>query len=381
MWGETDAGLAKTAVAARALGIKTLLKPHVWVRHGAWQGDIAMTTDADWERWFASYEAFILHYAALAEANGFEALAVGTELAKASRRTSDWKRVIAEVRKVYHGKLTYCANWNDEVEATGFWDDLDFIGVQAYYPLATIDDPSKADIEAAWAPIVKKLEALGRRTGKPVVFTEVGFKSHAGSLKQPWVWDTDGTVDFPLQRDAFAALFETFWGKPWFGGTFVWKWHPSARELARAERDFTHQGVLPRALAARFRVSMRACIAWSPVPTAIVSTTPRRSPSARASVAVAASRSPSPRFRRAMPRSSAARRAAPRAKAARCRARSAAPISRFTIRTWKRCARRASPGSATPRSSATIAGRRSPPKTSPPIQPTAFVRPAAPAIS
>jgi hypothetical protein len=242
MWGETDAGLAKTAVAARALGIKTLLKPHVWVRHGAWQGDIAMTTDADWERWFASYEAFILHYAALAEANGFEALAVGTELAKASRRTSDWKRVIAEVRKVYHGKLTYCANWNDEVEATGFWDDLDFIGVQAYYPLATIDDPSKADIEAAWAPIVKKLEALGRRTGKPVVFTEVGFKSHAGSLKQPWVWDTDGTVDFPLQRDAFAALFETFWGKPWFGGTFVWKWHPSARELARAAGAFTAQG-------------------------------------------------------------------------------------------------------------------------------------------
>ena len=86
---------------ARALGIKTLLKPHLWVRHGAWPGDIAMGTGDAWKAWFASYEAFILHYARLAEANGFEALAVGTEMAKASARTEDWKRIIARVREVY----------------------------------------------------------------------------------------------------------------------------------------------------------------------------------------------------------------------------------------------------------------------------------------
>jgi len=242
LWGETDDGLAKTAAAARALGIKTLLKPHVWVRHGAWQGDIAMATDADWAKWFASYEAFILHYAKLAESNGFEALAVGTELGKTTGRTADWKRLIARVRAVFHGKLTYCANWNGEPERVGFWDDLDFIGVQAYYPLSTVDDPSKAQIEAAWAPIAATLDALAKRTGKPIVFTEVGWKSHAGSLKQPWVWDTEGAVDFDLQRDAFAAMFETFWSRPWFGGTFVWKWHPSPPLAARVSRDFTPQG-------------------------------------------------------------------------------------------------------------------------------------------
>lgn len=242
MWGETDAGLAKTAVAARALGIKTLLKPHLWVRHGAWQGDIAFSTDAEWAAWFASYEAFIVHYAELAEASGVDALAVGTELAKTSGRTADWKKLIARVRGVFHGRLTYCANWNEEIEQVGFWDALDFIGVQAYYPLATTDDPDKLEILAAWAPIAKKLEALGRRTGRPVVFTEVGFKSHAGALKEPWVWDTTGAVDYDLQRDAYAAMFETFWARPWFGGTFVWKWHPTPRSAARAERDFTPQG-------------------------------------------------------------------------------------------------------------------------------------------
>ena len=72
LWGETDAGLIATAAWARKLGIKTLLKPHLWVRHGAWQGDLAMADDAQWAQWFASYEAFILHYARLAETNGFD---------------------------------------------------------------------------------------------------------------------------------------------------------------------------------------------------------------------------------------------------------------------------------------------------------------------
>jgi len=242
LWGETDDGLVQTAAWARALGIKTLLKPHLWVRHGAWPGDIAMDTEAAWKEWFASYEAFVLHYARLAEANGFEALAVGTEMRKTTARTADWKRIVARVRQVYRGKLTYCANWNEEAEQIAFWGDLDFIGVQAYYPLATTGRPSRKDVEAAWVPVARKLEALAKRTGKPVVFTEVGFKSHAGSLIEPWRWETDGEVDVELQRDAYTAMFETFWRKPWFGGSFVWKWHPAPRARGRGDRDFTPQG-------------------------------------------------------------------------------------------------------------------------------------------
>lgn len=242
MWGETDRGLATTAETARSLGIKTLLAPHVWVRHGGWQGDIAMASEDDWAAWFASYQAFIVHYAQLAEKHGIEALAIGTELAKTSGRTADWKKLIAHVRAVYHGKLTYGANWNGEAEAIGFWDELDFIGIQAYYPLAGTDEPTKKQIETAWQPIVAKLEALAKRVGKPIVFTEVGFKSHTGALKQPWQWEPEGEVDLALQRDAFSATFETLWDRPWFGGTFVWKWHPSPPPALTTNRDFTPQG-------------------------------------------------------------------------------------------------------------------------------------------
>ena len=74
------------------------------------------------------------------------------------------------------------------------------------------------------------------------MFTEVGFKSHDGSLKEPWLWETNGSVDVELQKDAFAAMFEVFWQRPWFGGTFVWKWHPALHPGGRHDRDFTPQG-------------------------------------------------------------------------------------------------------------------------------------------
>jgi hypothetical protein len=245
MWGETDDGLAETARLARARGIKTLLKPHLWVRGGQWVGDIDMKSEGDWQRWFTAYEAFILHYAALAEHEGMEGLAIGTELPKASGRADDWRRIIARVRQAYHGPITYCANWR-EAEDVAFWRDLDFVGVQAYYPLTPSAHPKAEEIRAAWGPIVARLGDLSKRTGRRIVFTEVGYRSLAGGLAEPWKWNTDGTVDLDLQRDAYREMFASIWDQPWFGGTFVWKWHPWLGSLepaaARAQRDFTPQG-------------------------------------------------------------------------------------------------------------------------------------------
>ncbi len=245
LWGETDAGLEATTRWARERGIRTLLKPHLWLRGGAWVGDLEMRSEADWSRFFDAYETFLLHYARLAERNGIEALAVGTELPRSSGRAADWRRLIGKVRGVYRGRLTYCANWH-EAESVAFWGALDFVGVQAYYPLRVTGAQSAETITAAWPPIVARLEALHERTQKPIVFTEVGYKSLKGSLLEPWLWGTEGDRDDRLQRDAYAAMFASVWDKPWFGGVFVWKWHPAlgAPDAApeRHARDFTPQG-------------------------------------------------------------------------------------------------------------------------------------------
>lgn len=240
-WGESDDGLAETAREARALGIRTLLKPHLWVRRAQWVGELQMKSEADWDRWFDSYEAFILHYAALAERERMDGLAIGTELSRTTSRADRWRRIIARIRAVYHGQLTYCANWQ-EAERVPFWDVLDFIGIQAYYPLADSSRPSLSRIRAAWGPISERLAALSRRTARPVVFTEVGYRSIGGALEKPWSWNGDGPLDAALQRDAYEALFDALWDKSWFGGLFVWKWHPSLPPGRRADHDFTPQG-------------------------------------------------------------------------------------------------------------------------------------------
>jgi len=259
-WGERDEGIETTTRLAREAGIHTMLKPHVWLHRksaGGWRGEIAMKSEEDWRRWFDNYRVFILHYARLAEINGIEALCVGTELGEtATRRPDDWRRLIAEVRRVYHGKLLYAANWYREFEEIPFWDRLDYIGIQAYFPLSEEGRVSMAELRSAWTPHRKAIERVQARYGKPVIFTEIGYRSVHDTTVEPWKWpdrpwrrdhddETDGDIGpdaggLEAQDDAYRAFFETFWNESWFAGAYFWKWYPDG--ASATGDDFTPQG-------------------------------------------------------------------------------------------------------------------------------------------
>ncbi len=246
-WGETDRGLAETALLARSFGIRTLLKPHLWVagwHDTVWTGEIKMKSDDHWKAWFDSYRSFILHYANLAEKNGMEALAVGTELQGATLgHEKEWREIIRQVRAVYHGKLTYAANWDHEFEAIPFWDALDFTGVQAYFPLSQKSDPTLEELMAGWAQPLALLERVAWRTHRSVVFTEVGYKSSDRASVQPWLWDTQDRVNPQQQARCYEAMFRSTWRKPWFKGAYIWKWYPHY-DTSRSgdDNNFTPQG-------------------------------------------------------------------------------------------------------------------------------------------
>lgn len=244
LWGETDEGLRVTARLARRFGINTLLKPHLWVGR-AWRGEIRMATEEEWDRWFESYRQFILHYARFAEAEGIAALCVGTELRSAvNERPEAWRRMIAEIRSVYHGKLTYAANWFAEYEEVSFWDVLDFIGIQAYFPLSDKPDPSLEDLAAGWKTHLERIEAVQARYGKPVLFTEIGYRSVSAAASRPWEWPKRNEAvesDPDLQARCYQAFFETVWSKPWCAGAYWWKWFPHARVGRNRATGFTPQ--------------------------------------------------------------------------------------------------------------------------------------------
>lgn len=256
-WGEQDKGLVATHRLARAAGLRSALKPHLWI-HDSWPGAVSMKSEEDWAAWFASYSTFLLHYAGLAESEGMDLLVIGTELkSTTATREADWRRLIASVRQVYHGPLTYAANW-DEVEAVPFWDALDLIGVDAYFPLTTArsraGSPETAQsLVEAWQPVLHRLESLSQRFGRRVLFTEAGYRSVARCTERPW--ESEGSdADPSCQAVAFEALFSALEQRPWSAGVWVWKWFPH-RETAPSRPDFSPQALpAERVLARRWSV-------------------------------------------------------------------------------------------------------------------------------
>lgn len=244
-WGESDIGITETTQLARKVKIKTLLKPHLWIR-GSWPGDVRMESEAKWNEWFANYTTFIMHYAKLAEASQIAILCVGTELSHASAREADWRKLIREIRKIYSGKLTYAANFHDEFENVKFWDALDFIGIQAYFSLSQKANPTTEELIANWKQHLIKVESIHKKFDKPVLFTEIGYRSTADAAIEPWKWpqeNKEAASSNETQAKCYQAFFNTAWKKPWLVGAYFWKWYPHGSNRL-LEIDFTPQGKL-----------------------------------------------------------------------------------------------------------------------------------------
>lgn len=231
-WGERDNGLIHTTQVADSAGIQTMLKPHIWMHRnsGGWRSDIEMKSEEDWKLWFQNYEAFILHYARLAEEQQIPLFCIGTELYKcASKREQDWRQLIAKVRQVYSGKLTYAANFYKEYESIQFWDDLDYIGIQGYFPLTKKEDPNLEELMEGWRPHYKSIKKFARKWNRPVIFTELGYRSMRNAAIEPWAWPngmefSDADVSDEVQALCYEAFFNMFWKEDWVAGVFFWKW-------------------------------------------------------------------------------------------------------------------------------------------------------------
>lgn len=242
-WGESDEGISKTTQLALKAGIKTLLKPHLWVRNG-WPGDIVMKSDTAWQHWFGNYEKFIIHYAELAEKNKIEIFCIGTELQKTTTREKEWRSLISKIRSVYSGQLIYAANFHEEYEHIKFWDALDYIGVQAYFALANKKDATLQELIQNWKEPIASIERVHKKYHKPVMFTEIGYRNDTHAAIEPWSWPRnmkDVPVSEETQALCYRAFFQSAWNKNWLTGVYFWKWYPHGQRRT-GETDFTPQG-------------------------------------------------------------------------------------------------------------------------------------------
>jgi len=238
---ETDEDLTHALHIAHGLGMKVMLKPQLWVR-GGYTGSIRFDDPAARAAWMRNYREFILHYARLAELEQFDLLSIGTEFEGSTPYAEDWRRLIADVRRVYHGPLTYAANWGHEFESIAFWDALDYMGVNDYYPLGAAPATRVEELLPGAQRLAAKLEALSRRWHKPILFTEVGYPSTQGGSSEPWIEDAGRNISLEEQAAAYEATFRAFAGQPWLRGMFWWKWPSSGRGGGPRDASYTPLG-------------------------------------------------------------------------------------------------------------------------------------------
>jgi hypothetical protein len=236
---------------AHSKGFKVFMKPHIWINNptaGKWRNDIYPVNEGNWELWQKNYREFILLYAKIAEQNNVELFCMGTELTRLTlEKPLFWRSLIKDVRKIYSGQLTYAANWSAEFENITFWDDLDFIGIQAYFPLVKNEYPSVTQISEGWSKHIPIIETIHKKYNRKVLFTEMGYKSTADSAIEPWQWienfeDDKITLSYETQANCYDAFFNTIWNKDWFAGVHIWQLRSDYKEVnTYSDRDFTPQ--------------------------------------------------------------------------------------------------------------------------------------------
>ena len=268
----TDAAVVAAIQNLQAQGITVTLKPHVDSDDGIWRGEFTWPTSATttaekqaWlTAWFTSYEAFILHFAQIASENNVGIMVIGTEFAQltgnncaGSCRTYWDQYVITPLRAQYPDlKLVYGANATsagDEFTTVTFWDDVDIIGVDGYFPVATnSDDPTVAELVEAWNgtdasesgdfDIVTSLSGVASQHNKPLIFSEIGYESTTGSNVAPYNYNVNNAVDDQEQANCYEAFFEVFSQQTsWMKGVFWWDWSVSAPDVT-TDTGYSPQG-------------------------------------------------------------------------------------------------------------------------------------------
>lgn len=244
VWNRRDSSYINVIHELHKRKVHVFLKPHLWMDEG-WRSNITLDTDEEWNIWFESYRRNMVHYAMMANQCGVELLCLGTEFRSSIEKQPDkWDTLIKEIKTIYSGKLTYAANWDSEYAKVQFWDQMDYIGIQAYFPLTGSRNPTLRDVKKGWNPHMKMLKSLSKKHDKPILFSEIGYRSDETATIKPWEWwspekDSLNQISFETQYYAYEAAFQELWNEDWFAGMYFWQWHNYSRRNKDENLDFT----------------------------------------------------------------------------------------------------------------------------------------------
>ena len=220
-----DSAVIHIITVAKAMDYSVMLKPHLDVEDGTFRGEISPN---DVTVWFSSYKYFILHYARIAQQTDVDLFCIGTELKSLSAR-NEWIYIIDSVRSIYDKPILYAANW-DEYPHVSFWEYLDFMGIDAYFPLAHSREATIEEYLENFDLWLYQIDNFQKNIGKEIIIPEVGFRSVKGSGVTPYDWQYYGIMDEESQAHAYQTILELLQRKQWLAGIFFWHWDPILKQ-------------------------------------------------------------------------------------------------------------------------------------------------------
>ncbi|MCP4375504.1 MAG: hypothetical protein GY794_04930 [bacterium] len=239
--------LRKIIRHAKAKGLRVIFMPIVLLMNpqdGEWRGKIK---PKNWDDWWKEYTRYILRYAYLCNEEGVEAFQVGSELLSTETQTKQWRTLIGKVRKVFGGLLSYSSNW-DHYRVPKFWDDLDMVGMTAYYNLTDGKKPTLSRLKKAWKPLKKEILDWQKTIGKPILFTELGWPNQDTCAEYPWNYYQSKTPDPQAQANCFEAFFDAWIDEPKVAGFMIWEWRKVLGEDHSEKADVSYIPYKKRAM-------------------------------------------------------------------------------------------------------------------------------------
>lgn len=275
----TDQALTTAIQEAHSLGMKVQIAVYPNSQDTGWRALIDPTNRITW---FQNYGAILDHYAAIAQQNNVEQFVLGAELIKLTRddynpqNTPGWLSVIAGVRAVYSGKITYFAQWandsslsdfQDEKDAIAFWPELDFVGITEYNNIGDASNPQA--LLQGWATVEQQedLVDFAKKYNKPFLFGEIGYINAPDAGVNPWNWGlTSESDDEAAQANLYNAFF-TYWNSvPQVSGVFLWNWSASSTYGGSGNMDYTPQGKQAQNVMAQWFGGQQSSVGGAPVP-------------------------------------------------------------------------------------------------------------------
>jgi len=127
-----------------------------------------------------------------------------------------WIGLIDETRKVFSGRLTYAANF-DNYRNVGFWRHLDVMGINSYFSLRGNLSEGAEQAEqlelftGRWDEILARIRAFKQSRDiaeMPVVFTELGYTFRRHSTVEPWNHGGFAVVGWKGRKKQFVVWSE-----------------------------------------------------------------------------------------------------------------------------------------------------------------------------